>query len=110
MDKVSFGKRLNNLRKEKQMTSEQLSERCEMNAVFIRQIESAAKLPSLPTLVKLCNALEVSPEYLLCDSLDSQVTENIPLSNLENKLKTLTPDQVELVSAIVDTIISQSEK
>ena len=47
MDKKLPGKRINTARKERGWTSECLSEACNINATYLRQIESGAKTPSL---------------------------------------------------------------
>ena len=47
MDKTLLGKRINTARKERGLTSERLSEACGINATYLRQIESGAKVPSL---------------------------------------------------------------
>lgn len=108
MNKVAFGKRLNIARKEKQLTSEKLSEACELNAVFIRQIENATKLPSLPTFVILCNALNVSPNYLLADSLEPNEQERF--DNLWIRLRSLTPKQIDMVTAMIETMVDKLEE
>lgn len=61
----TLGKRLNKIRKLKGITSEKLSELCDVNAVHIRLIESGNRMPSLSLLIKICNVLEVSADYLL---------------------------------------------
>ena len=47
MDKKLLGKRINIARKERCWTSERLSETCNINATYLRQIESGTKVPSL---------------------------------------------------------------
>ena len=54
------------------MTSEALAGRCEVNPVFIRQIESGRRLPSMNVFIRICNALQVSSDLLLEDSLERQ--------------------------------------
>ena len=56
MDKKLLGKRINIARKERGWTSERLSEACNINATYLRQIESGAKVPSLQVFVLLCEA------------------------------------------------------
>lgn len=69
MKKENLGRRINAVRKDKNMTADQLSERCNINATYLRQIEGGSKTPSLPVFIALCNALEVSSDYLLQDVL-----------------------------------------
>lgn len=65
----NLGKRINALRKDKKITAEQLSERCNINASYLRQIECGNKTPSLPIFISLCNELGVSADYLLQEAL-----------------------------------------
>lgn len=108
MNKVLFGKRINKIRKEQHITSEGLSEKCGVNAVYIRQIESASRLPSLPVFVNLCNALGVSPYYLLADSLVMDEQEQI--NSFLKKLRSLTPKQYDIVTATLETLMKKLEE
>ncbi len=105
MDKVAFGKRLNAARKEKEMSTERLSELCDKNAVFLRHIEGALRLPSLPSFVRICNSLRVSPHFLLVDSLKWDDEDKI--SALETRLRSLSPRQLTIVSETINTLIDQ---
>ncbi|MBS4536530.1 helix-turn-helix transcriptional regulator [Clostridium sp. D2Q-14] len=109
INKVMFGKRLKEIRKLRNMTSNKLAEVCKIEPSFVRQIESAAKYPSIPVFVKLCNALRVSPEYLLKDSLD-EIDEPDNLKALYNKLKNLTPNEIELVTDILEDILKHRQQ
>lgn len=108
MNKVAFGRRLYKVRKEKDLSSEAFSEQCGLNAVFIRQMENATRLPSLPVFVRLCNTAGVLPNYLLEDSLEWEETDRI--KEVHRKLQALTPWQFELVMATIDTMIIKFEE
>ena len=69
MDRKLLGRQINLARKDRGLTSEKLSEACNINATYLRQIESGAKMPSLPVFVSLCRELKVSPSYLLVEVL-----------------------------------------
>lgn len=105
MDRIAFGKRLQSIRKEKQLTAEILANKCNLNSVFIRQIEGGSKLPSVPTLVILSNQMSVSTDFLLSDSLkhDNQ-TE---FEALLKSLRELTPKQRDIVITMVDTLVTK---
>lgn len=51
MDKKLLGKRINTARKERGWASERLSEACNINATYLRQIEAGTKVPSLQVFV-----------------------------------------------------------
>ena len=94
MDKKLLGKRINIARKERGWTSERLSEACNINATYLRQIESGAKVPSLQVFVLLCEALKVSPTYLLAEVLPSMELQNMDV--LLELWQTATPRQITM--------------
>ena len=93
MEQSKLGKRINEVRKARGLTADKLSELCNINATYLRQIEGGAKMPSLPVFIDICNALHVSPDYLLQDELkENEVSkihaietlwENVPLQKQE---------------------------
>ena len=68
-----FGRRVRQQRIALQMTQEKLSERAGISLSFLGHIERGTRKASLDTVIKLCNALQVSPSILLQDSLDSDL-------------------------------------
>lgn len=99
MDKKLLGKRINLARKDIGLTSEKLSEACNINATYLRQIESGAKIPSLPVFVSLCENLEVSPSYLLAEVLPNQEIQEMDI--LFELWKTATPNQIKLITSMI---------
>ena len=93
MEQSKLGKRINEVRKARGLTADKLSELCNINATYLRQIEGGAKMPSLPVFIAICNALHVSPDYLLQDELEENevskiqaietLWENVPLQKQE---------------------------
>lgn len=105
MDKKALGKRINIARKSRRLTSERLSELCEVNATYIRQIEAGTKAPSLPVFVDICNALEVSPTYLLTDMLGkNEMSQFDKLSMLWSDAE---PDQIRMVIAMLRAALEE---
>lgn len=100
----ALGKRINQLRKSKGLTSEQLSELCEVNAVHIRRIESGGSLPSFSLFLKICNVLGTSADYLLGDLLDNPVIPD-SVEQLGKQFKHLAPEQIEMISEMVEVMI-----
>ncbi len=67
-----LGNQIRKQRKLKKYTLEQLAEILGVSTTFIGQIERAKGIPSLETLVKIANALEVSVDSLLFDDLNTK--------------------------------------
>lgn len=63
--------RLKNLREMKGMSQLDLSLASGISQTAISQMESGKKNPSLATFLKLCDALEISPESVLGRALDN---------------------------------------
>lgn len=107
MDKKLLGKKINIARKDKGITSEKLSELCNINATYLRQIESGAKMPSLPVFISICRELKVSPSYLLSDILaDPEAQEMDALSELWEKA---TPKQIKMVNSMIRSVLDNIE-
>jgi transcriptional regulator with XRE-family HTH domain len=101
----ALGKRINQLRKSKGLTSEQLSELCGVNAVHIRRIESGGSLPSFSLFLKICNVLGTSADYLLGDLLEHPVIPD-SVEQLGKQLKHLEPDQIDMINEMVEVYIN----
>ena len=73
MSSVDFndlGARVRELRRANHLTQAELSEMCGVTPSFLGHIERGTRVASVETLVHLCNALKVSPQYLLSASLE----------------------------------------
>lgn len=107
-ERTALGKRLNTVRKERNLSSNALSEQCAVDPVFIRMIESGARSPSLSVFIKICNSLRVSPGYLLADCLETDGDEQY--TAMCNRIRELTPKQAEMVMAMIETMIEKLEQ
>lgn len=99
MKEKGLGKHINDVRKDQGFTSDKLSEMCSINATYLRQIESGVKIPSLPVFIDICNALNISPDYLLQDDLvPNEITTIRELADLwENA----SPHQQEMAASMI---------
>ena len=64
-DKTGFGNRLRAVRTEPQMTQEQLAELVGMKSQNIARLESGGRTPGWDTVLKLAEALGVTPDAFL---------------------------------------------
>lgn len=107
MNEKRFGKRINMARKDRGYTADRLSELCNINATYLRQIEGGTKVPSLPVFINICNALKISPDYLLRDSLtDNEVSKIRELTEL---WESTTPSQQEIAAAMIQTVLERKK-
>ena len=108
MDGKGLGRKINSARKDMGITSEKLAELCSINATYLRQIESGAKVPSLPVFVTICDALKVSPTYLLSDTL--QTNEAQGMDDLIDLWKTASPKQIKLITSMVRSALEAAKE
>ena len=69
LDMDKFGERVRCFRVQREMTVEELAEKSGIKAIYLSLIECGEKKPSCETLIQLLNALEVSADAVLMDSL-----------------------------------------
>lgn len=108
MDKKLLGKRINTARKERGWTSERLAEACSINATYLRQIEAGTKIPSLPVFVSLCEALNVSPTYLLIEVLPQQGNQD--MDALLELLQNATLKQLNMMVSMIRSALEASKE
>lgn len=66
--KIKFGKAVRRRRRELEMTQEQLSEKADLARTYISNLERGRINPSLETMIKISEALDVAVWALLLNS------------------------------------------
>ncbi|MCX7748815.1 MAG: helix-turn-helix transcriptional regulator [Clostridia bacterium] len=69
LDYKKIGVRIKQERLNRSISQEKLAELINMSKEHVSHIECGTTKLSLPTLVKLCNALEITPDLILLDSI-----------------------------------------
>jgi len=104
MEQNNLGKRIKEARKRLNLTQERLSEKANISNVYLGEIERGEKTPSIPVLIDLIEALDVSADFLLRDELNSA---NVIINNeLTDKLSKLTPKQRKTAIDILNAYIN----
>jgi len=70
-----IGTRIRETRKQKGLSAEELAEITNLSTVYISYIENAKRKPSLESLIKISNALEITLDELLYGNLLYNPTE-----------------------------------
>lgn len=84
MDYKSLGERIRQHRRALNMTQEALGERANVGASMIGHVERGTRVPSLETIVHICEAMKVSLDSMIlsakqddsCDSYADETTQN----------------------------------
>ncbi|MCI5924970.1 MAG: helix-turn-helix domain-containing protein [Oscillospiraceae bacterium] len=62
---ILFGKKLKQLRQEKELTQQELADRLSLTRATISSYERSALYPSVEVLVEICRFFNVSADYML---------------------------------------------
>lgn len=89
IDYQTLSKRISDLRRKKGLTQESLAEKTELSSNYISHIENSRSIPSLETLMKLCSALDITPDEVLLGT--KQDMENYLQSDIQKKADSLHP-------------------
>ena len=93
-----FQERLAELRLQKDVSAREMSQSIGQSENYICNIENHHNLPSMSVFFYICDYLKVSPQEFF--DLESRAPDR--LSEITAKLKRLTPEQLALVSKLVD--------
>lgn len=105
LDYVALGMRIRKARKERHVTQEQLGEICELSTAHIGHIERGTRIPSLDTLFRIAQALDISTDYLIFDSVAPDKNLFTSLNSiLQNKDKRKVKTFLTIIRAIADKI------
>ena len=105
IDYISIGKRIREMRVKANLTQAALAEKAGIEPSNLSHIERAATKVSLPTLMNIANALEVSLDELVYGSLVK--SSHISVKMLEDVFSTCTPkEQIVLAEFLKNSIDS----
>ncbi len=106
LDINALGHRVKQYRIEKGYSADKLSEIAGVSKSHINNIESANSRASAEVLVRIANALDVSVDILLCDSLTQRARKNARLSEYARMLEGCNEREARI---IVDTVRTLKE-
>lgn len=96
-DMLLMGERLRACRIARKQTMKEFAEVCGISERYLADIERGVKAPKLETFVGIVNAAEISPEYLLQDSLKAADTGNL----VRDALDILPKEQREIFKTFI---------
>lgn len=99
-----LGQQIRKQRKLKKYTLEQLAEKLDVSTTFIGQIERAKGIPSLETLVKIANVLEVSVDCLLFGDLTEKSSNDYFVQKITELTKAYTQKEKDLLLKNVEIL------
>lgn len=104
VDYKLIGVKIRQARKEKGLTQEKLSEKCGLSNKYFGVVEGGFKKLSVETLIKIANALDVSVDYLLSDSL--KISDEPSLRELVPEINSLNKKDHDMIIAVIKAMLS----
>ena len=103
MDFTQGGQVIQRTRKERGMTQEELAEKINIASNSISRIERGMLLPALPTLIDICNALEIGADLVLASYLSTDTP--IRWTPLAEKLDGIDLEKQRKIETLLDCMI-----
>ena len=99
IDYISIGIRIKEKRSKKGLTQQKLSEMSGIEPSNISHIERGATKLSLPTLIKIANALETTVDELLCYK-----AKDIFVCEIGEEIKGCSEEEIRVIADVVKTL------
>lgn len=94
-----LGKKIKQTRLSKKYTQEYVSENIDISIDLLRNIENGRNIGSIPTLLNLCNFLNISPNFLFSELLTFR--EDTLDTFLISTIKNISKEDIELLKQII---------
>ena len=99
-----MGTRIKIRRKELRIKQAELAESLGISNNHMSSIENGKQKPSLDTFIKICQCLNVSPDYLLLGSMHAF---NIP-KDIVDKLRLCKQSDIELANEFIELLVKRN--
>lgn len=98
-----IGNRLKKYRIEKKYTQEFVAEKINISTDLLRNIENGRNIGSVPTLLNLCNFLEITPDIIFQPLLTTKIsTLDTTLTNYINSISAQDKETIKQIIIHVD--------
>ncbi|WP_166436786.1 helix-turn-helix domain-containing protein [Enterocloster clostridioformis] len=99
-ESILLGKKVQVLRLKKNMKVDEVAKFCGKSNGYIRTLESGARMPSSRLLIKLCECLDTTPDYLLGYYRSANQNEN----EIMQRIRELTPAEKGVVDYLIEKL------
>jgi len=104
-DNIIYGKALKKLRIKNHLTQEQVAQKTGFDTKYISQMETGRYMGTIKTMLKFCEALNVTPNDILSDFIkDSNISNDI--NKFSNNFSKLSNKDKKNVLALIDSMLS----
>lgn len=106
---MDVGERIRELRKQHNITTNELAELCNTSQPVISKLENGHRIPDVPTLKKICEVFNITlAQFFTPKGISKSIDSN--LEELLNNAKELSPEQIISLSNFLKTITDEQHK
>lgn len=106
LDYLKVGTRLKKARIDRKMTQAQLAEEVDLSDNYISSIERGKAIPSLETFIMICNALDVTADMMLTDSVYR--TNEYLKESIAVKLARCSKRNMRIIERFIDLLLEEN--
>ena len=105
IDYKEIGKRISARRKELGLKQYEVCETVDVNYKYLSNLETGRSAPSLELIMKLCDALQTTPDYFLVGVTDGNLYDR----DIAAKIGMLGASDKKMISDIVDLFVKKNK-
>lgn len=105
---MDIGKRVKELRKERNITAEELAKLCNVSQPVVSKLENNHRVHDVPTLKKICEVLDITLADFFAPENSSMPLEK-DLEELLNNAKELNSEQIRSLTNFLKTITGDNK-
>ncbi len=102
---VLVGQNIRKIRQTRGLSQENLALKAEMNPSYVGQVERGEKSPTIDSLEKIANGLDVELEELFHFNNNVEIQQMTVLKKIEFELKSRTEEEQEVVYRFVKQLL-----
>lgn len=102
LDYQQIGRRIAVRRRALGLKQVQVCERCDINSNYLSNIERAKSIPSLEVFVRICQALDTTPDELLVGAVRREEAET--WKSVAEKLRSLNQEQLDMADSFISWV------
>lgn len=106
--KNEIGRRIKKYRKEAEYTQETFAEKVELSTSFIAGIEKGKKLPSILSLIKMAEVLDVSADVLLGIEREGEILSKT--KHMDQRLRSYPVEVQEKIFDVIDVMMKYEKE
>jgi transcriptional regulator with XRE-family HTH domain len=107
IDYKALGERIAKRRKVLNMTQDDVAEATGLSNNHISNIENSHSIPSIDTLIRICEAIDTTPNYLLLGIAAHTDAEDDLRHQISQRLKLCDQEKLRLIERFISWIIDE---